>query len=66
MYLQMNKLHSEIKFLEESKNLVNFIDDREAKEFIYKLTFENKKDLVELKNKLEKVEGINRINSDLT
>ena len=56
----------EIKFLEENNNLVNFINDREAKEFIYKLSFENKKDLIELKNKLAKVDSINRINSDLT
>tara|TARA_E500000178_G_scaffold125312_1_gene125149 strand:+ start:1575 stop:2192 length:618 start_codon:yes stop_codon:yes gene_type:complete len=56
----------EIKLLEESKNLVNFLNDKNSNEFIYKLSFENRKDLLKLKNKLSEIEGINRINSDLT
>ena len=55
----------EIKFLEDNKNLINFMNDKNSNEYVYKLTFENKKDLIELKNKLNEVESIIRINSDL-
>ena len=55
----------EIKFLEDNKNLINFMNDKNSNEYVYKLTFENKKDLIELKNKLNGVESIIRINSDL-
>ena len=53
----------EIKFLEDNKNLINFMNDKNSNEYVYKLTFENKKDLIELKNKLNEVESIIRINS---
>lgn len=55
----------EIKFLEDNKNLINFMNDKNSNEYVYKLAFENKKDLIELKNKLNEVENIIRINSDL-
>tara|TARA_B100000989_G_scaffold276455_1_gene236728 strand:- start:2366 stop:2983 length:618 start_codon:yes stop_codon:yes gene_type:complete len=57
--------NKEIKFLEDNKNLINFMNDKNSNEYVYKLTFENKKDLIELKNKLNEVESIIRINSDL-
>ena len=41
------------------------MNDKNSNEYVYKLTFENKKDLIELKNKLNEVESIIRINSDL-
>ena len=44
--------NKEIKFLEDNKNLINFMNDKNSNEYVYKLTFENKKDLIELKNKL--------------
>jgi len=56
----------EIKILEDSEHLVNYINDKNTKEYIYKLTFENKKDLINLKNQLSDIQGINKISTDLT
>lgn len=53
-----------IKILEENKNLVNSIYEKSTMEYIYKLSFENKKELHELKNQLNN-EDIIKINTDL-
>ena len=44
---------------------MNFVYEKETMEHIYNLSYENKKDLQELQNKLSDIEGIIKINTDL-
>ncbi len=51
-----------IKHIESSDHLSNSIIDNEKKEFIYRLSFNNRKDLEEFKNKLDNQKNIEKIN----
>ena len=59
------KTNKKIDFLEKNENLVNFVYEKETTEYIYNLSYENKKDLQELQDRLGKIEGITKINTDL-
>ena len=59
------KTNKKIDFLEKNEHLVNFVYEKETMEHIYNLSYENKKDLQELQNKLSDIEGIIKINTDL-
>ena len=54
-----------IKILENSKNLKNMINDKENNEFIYRLTFEKKKHLLEFKEKIANEKLIKKIEVQL-
>jgi len=54
-----------IKTLENSKNLKNMINDKENNEFIYRLTFEKKKHLLEFKEKIANEKLIKKIEVQL-
>ena len=54
-----------IEILESNKNLSNSLNDRSTNEYIYRLSFENKNDLNELKKKLDGLKDIQKINIDL-
>ena len=51
-----------IKFIESSDHLSNSIIDNEKNEFIYRLNFNNRKDLEEFKRKLDNQKKIEKIN----
>jgi len=51
-----------IDLIENSGNLSNSFNDKSAGEFVYRLTFENKKDLDVFKKKIEGTKGISKIN----
>ncbi len=54
-----------IQVLENSKNLKNMINDKENDEFIYRLTFEKKEDLLEFKEKIVNEKLIKKIEVQL-
>ena len=54
-----------IQVLENSKNLKNMISDKENDEFIYRLTFEKKEDLLEFKEKIVNEKLIKKIEVQL-
>lgn len=54
-----------IELLESNKNLSNSLNDRNTNEYVYRLSFENKNDLNELKKKLDGLKDIKKINIDL-
>ena len=54
-----------IELLEKNKNLSNSLNDINANEYVYRLFFENKNDLYELKKKLDGLQDIQKINIDL-
>ena len=51
-----------IELLEKNKNLSNSLSDINANEYVYRLFFENKNDLYELKKKLDGLQDIQKIN----
>ncbi len=51
-----------IDYIETSNHLSNSIIDNEKKEFIYRLSFNNRKDLDEFKKKLDNQKNIEKIN----
>ena len=46
---------------EKSKNLKNIVSQPEQNEFVYRLAFEDKKQLDEFKKEIEKIKGIKKI-----
>ena len=54
-----------IEILENSKNLKNMINDKENNEFIYRLTFEKKEDLLKFKEKIFNEKTIKKIEAQL-
>ena len=54
-----------IEILENSKNLKNMINDKENNEFIYRLTFEKKEDLLKFKEKISNEKTIKKIEAQL-
>ena len=54
-----------VEALENSKFLKNMINDKENKEFIYKLSFERKEDLIEFKKKIENERPIKKIEAQI-
>ena len=57
------EVHSskKIDIIENNENLKNIINLGDKSEFIYRLSFENKKELQKLKEELEKLENIKKI-----
>ena len=51
----------EIDLIENSNNLVSLYNDKSQNEIIYRLTFENKNELNQFKNKIESSKSINKI-----
>ena len=56
---------AKIDVAEKSDHLTNLFNDRISGEFVYRLTFENKKQLNEFKNKIQDLQNINKVNIDL-
>jgi hypothetical protein len=54
-----------VEVLESSEHLKNMINDKENKEFIYKLSFEKKGDLIEFKKKIENEKSIKKIEAQI-
>ena len=54
-----------VKDLENSEHLKNMINDKENKEFIYKLSFEKKGDLIEFKKKIENEKSVKKIEAQI-
>ena len=54
-----------VEDLENSEHLKNMINDKENKEFIYKLSFEKKGDLIEFKKKIENEKPIKKIEAQI-
>ena len=52
-----------VKYIENSENLSNSIIDNNSSEFIYRMSFNNKKDLQDFKKKLDHEKNIEKINS---
>lgn len=50
--------------VEESKFLVSFFEDKEEKKYVYRLNFENRKQLIEFKNKIELEQSILKISTN--
>ena len=50
-----------IELLEKNKNLKNMINDKENNEFIYRLTFEKKENLLEFKEKIVNEKQVKKI-----
>ena len=61
--LHMLEVHSieKIDFIEKNKNLKVVISQPKQNEFIYRLAFENKMQLESVKEQLEKIKSINKI-----
>ena len=59
----MIEVHSnkKIELIEVNKNLKNIVSFGDKNEFIYRLSFENRKELEQLKEKVEKIENIKKI-----
>ena len=51
-----------IDFVEKSEYLANFLSDNATKEFVYRMNFNNKKELQDFKKKLEEQKNIDKIN----
>ena len=54
--------NEKIDLIENNNNLVSLFKDASQKEIIYRLTFDNKKELNQFKNKIEEIKTINKIN----
>ena len=61
--LNMLEVHSseQIEMLEKNENLKTEISLRDQNEYVYRLVFENKKQLLEIKKQLEKIKNIKKI-----
>jgi hypothetical protein len=55
-----------ISIVENNKNLINSIQDHANKQFIYRMSFENKKDLLVFKDNLKEEVSIEKINAFLS
>ena len=51
-----------IDYIEKSDHLSNSVIDNESKEFIYRMSFNNRKELEEFKKKLDSQKKIEKIN----
>tara|TARA_Y100000768_G_C23935063_1_gene662130 strand:- start:129 stop:746 length:618 start_codon:yes stop_codon:yes gene_type:complete len=51
-----------IEFIERSEFIMSSLNDKNNNEFIYRLSFSNKKELQEFKSKLDKEKNIERVN----
>ncbi len=51
-----------INFVETSEHLSNSIIDKNNKEFIYRMSFNNRKELQDFRKKLEELPNIDKIN----
>ena len=51
-----------IELIEKSEYLVNFLDDNENSQYIYRLNFNNKNSLNEFKNTIKKDQNIQKVN----
>ena len=51
--------------IEKNNNLSNYFNDINSKEYVYRLSFENKDDLQKFKDEIKDIQGINKINVDL-
>ena len=56
---------AKIDVAQKSDHLTNLFNDKISGEFVYRLTFENKKQLNEFKNKIQDLQNINKVNIDL-
>ena len=56
---------AKIDIAEKSDHLTNLFNDKISGEFVYRLSFENKKQLNEFKNKIQDLQNINKVNIDL-
>jgi len=54
-----------VEALENNEHLKNMINDKENNEFIYKLSFEKKEDLIECKKKIENEKLIKKIEAQI-
>ena len=54
--------NKKIDIVEENNNLVNYLNDKVAGEIIYRMNFENKRNLQDFKYKLEEEKNIKNIN----
>jgi hypothetical protein len=54
--------NKKIDIVEENNNLVNYLNDKVAGEIIYRMNFENKRNLQDFKDKLEEKKNIKNIN----
>ena len=52
-----------VKYIENSENLSNSVIDNTTSEFIYRMSFNNKKELQDFKKKLDEEKNIEKINS---
>jgi len=61
--LHMLEVHSseKIEIIEKNKNLKAIVAQPAQNEFVYRLAFENKKQLESLKEQLEKIKNIKKI-----
>ena len=61
--LNMLEVHSseQIEMLEKNENLKTEISLRDQNEYVYRLVFENKKQLLEIKKQLEKIKNVKKI-----
>tara|TARA_Y100001970_G_C14231559_1_gene858953 strand:- start:2600 stop:3217 length:618 start_codon:yes stop_codon:yes gene_type:complete len=51
-----------IDYIEKSEHLVNLLNDKANDEFVYRMSFNNKKELKDFKEKLDKQKNIEKIN----
>ncbi len=51
-----------IDYIEKSEHLVNLLNDKTNDEFVYRMSFNNKKELKDFKDKLDKQKNIEKIN----
>ena len=51
-----------IDYIEKSEHLVNLLNDKTNDEFVYRMSFNNKKELKDFKEKLDKQKNIEKIN----
>ena len=51
-----------IDYIEKSEHLVNLLNDKTSNEFVYRMSFNNKKELKDFKEKLDKQKSIEKIN----
>ena len=61
--LNMLEVHSSerIEMIEKNENLKTEISLRDQNEYVYRLVFENKKQLLEIKKQLEKIKNVKKI-----
>ena len=54
--------NKKVDFVENSENIISLFNDKDSKEIVYRMSFENKKKLQEFKNKIENDTNIRKIN----